>query len=118
MDFTITKFDGKKMYDGQVIEYSVKPLLGLSVKWVSQIRSVKDQREFADVQLSGPYKHWHHRHLFVEKEGKVEMIDIIHYKLPFGLLGKLAEKLIVRKKLNNIFDHRERTIQSLFKKVD
>ncbi len=116
MDFTITEFDGKKMYEGQRISYTLRPLKGLKVKWTTEIKSVKDGREFVDTQLVGPYKLWHHRHIFKEVENGIEMIDVVHYELPFGFLGRLAEKMIVRKKVEAIFDYRSTVIDGLFAK--
>ena len=55
-----------------------------------------------------------HRHLFKEVENGIEMIDIVHYKLPYGVLGKVIEKLIVKKKIERIFDYRERVITDVF----
>lgn len=114
MDFQIKDFDGKKMYGGQRIGYTVKPLLGVKVKWLTEIRSVNNKKEFVDVQLKGPYKIWHHRHLFKVKGNGVEMIDIVHYKLPFGLFGRILEKFIVKKKVEEIFDFREHIIKEIF----
>jgi ligand-binding SRPBCC domain-containing protein len=114
MDFVITEYDGKRMYEGQLISYTVKPLFGFKVKWTTEITSVTDYIEFVDRQLEGPYKIWHHRHQFKQVDGGVEMIDMVHYALPFGILGKIAEKLIVKKKVKAIFDYREKVISDLF----
>lgn len=117
MDFVIKEFDDKKMYEGQRISYTVKPFFGYPVKWVTEINSVRDQKEFVDTQIKGPYSIWHHRHLFKEIDGGIEMIDIVHYKLPFGFLGKLLERLVVRKKLESIFNYREKVIHQYFKLI-
>lgn len=115
MEFFIREYDGRKMYEGQQIAYTVIPFAGFKVKWLTEIQSVTLNREFVDLQIEGPYKIWHHRHSFKEKNGGIEMIDVVHYKLPLGLLGKLAEKLIVQRKLKEIFDYREKVITSNFK---
>ena len=118
MSFVITKFDGKKMYEGQHIEYTVKPFPFMKVKWKTEIRSVKVKKEFVDTQIKGPYKIWHHRHLFKEVEGGVEMIDMVHYALPFGFLNKFLEKLVVNARVGQIFSYREKFISDLFKKKE
>ena len=112
--FSMKDHDGRNMYEGQKISYTVKPLFGFSLLWTTEIKSVKEKKEFVDTQLVGPYKIWHHRHLFKETDHGVEMIDVVHYKLPFGMLGKLIEKLVVRKKVNKIFDYRDRQIKRIF----
>ena len=114
MSFVIKDFDGKNMYEGQRIGYTLKPLFNIPFFWLTEIRSVKDKREFVDVQLKGPYKIWHHRHLFRETKDGVEMIDMVHYKLYFGILGRLLEKLIVNRKIEHIFNFREKAIQNIF----
>ncbi len=97
---------GKRTYAGQRITYSVKPLFGIPVKWVTLIEDVQEPRSFVDSQLKGPYKYWHHRHQFSAVEGGTLMQDRVEYELPMGPLGELAHALFVRNKLKKIFDHR------------
>ena len=70
--------------------------------------------QFVDQQLKGPYSMWHHTHEFKEVDGKVEMTDTIYYVMPFGLLGRIVNYLIVRNDLNNIFKYRLKIINQLF----
>jgi len=42
------------------------------------------------------------------------MIDIIDYKLPFGVLGRLAHPILVKRKLNEIFTYRYNKLIELF----
>jgi len=44
------------------------------------------------------------------------MKDKVTYSVPFGILGQLANKLIVKSKLNEIFDYRTKIILEIFKK--
>ena len=111
----ISQFHGTKMYPGQLIEYKVSPLLGIPVYWMTEITHVADQHFFVDEQRFGPYSLWHHQHHFKIVEGGVEMVDIIHYKIPLGWLGDLANYLFVRKKLRAIFDYRYRAVAERFK---
>jgi len=71
------------MYAGQVIEYIVKPVLGIPLYWMTEITQVANQEYFIDEQRFGPYTMWHHQHHFKVIEGGVEMTDIVHYKIPF-----------------------------------
>lgn len=102
----ISLHHGSKMYAGQIIEYTVRPIFGIPVYWMTEITQVKHQDYFIDEQRFGPYKLWHHQHHFKEVEGGVEMTDIIHYRIPFGIMGRWADKLLVRKKLEDIFAFR------------
>jgi ligand-binding SRPBCC domain-containing protein len=79
----ISKHHGEKMYPGQLIEYTVKPVFNIRVYWMTEITHVEDRKFFVDEQRFGPYSLWHHQHHFTSIEGGVEMTDIVHYKLPF-----------------------------------
>lgn len=110
----ISKHHGERMYPGQLIEYKVSPLLGIKMYWMTEITQVKDGVYFIDEQRFGPYKLWHHQHHFREIPGGVEMTDIVHYKIPMGILGRLANILFVQKKLRTIFDFRYRKTEDIF----
>ena len=107
MDFNITDWDRKKAYPGQIIQYTVKPILGVKINWVTEITHVRGKEYFVDEQRFGPYTFWHHKHFIKEIEGGVIMEDVIHYKPPFGLIGVLLNFLFINSKLNSIFKHRE-----------
>ena len=102
------------MYPGQIIEYKVKPLLGFQLYGVPGDTHVKEGSYFIDEQRFGPYALWHHQHHFQRIEGGVEMTDIVHYKIPLGLLGRLANTLFVARQLRQIFDYRFKKVEELF----
>lgn len=115
MDFKIlTQLDDKEIYNGMLIDYTVKPLFGIPMHWQTMIIDVKPLDVFADTQLKGPYKLWHHTHTFIEKDGGVLMTDIVNYELPFGILGDWVHSLIVRKKIESIFAYRKQVLEKLF----
>ena len=114
MGFKIISGDDRDMYPGQIIEYIVTPVLGIPTKWVTEITHVVDRQFIVDEQRFGPYALWHHKHFIKPIQGGVIMEDIVHYKLPFGILGQLVHPIIVKPKLNEIFKHRERTLIELF----
>lgn len=116
MDFkVISKELPRHIHNGLIIDYVVRPLAGIPLKWKTQICAVNAPHSFVDEQLKGPYAYWHHEHTFEEKNGKVLMKDKVTYSPPFGVLGRLANTLIVRKKLNQIFDYRTQKILEIFK---
>ena len=102
----ISQHHGEKMYAGQLIEYKVSPILGIPLYWMTEITHVEDKKFFVDEQRFGPYSFWHHQHHFRETVEGVEMTDIVHYKIPFGFLGDIANTLMVKRQLNQIFQHR------------
>lgn len=99
-----------KMYEGQIIIYKVTPLFKIPMTWVTEITHVKDFEYFVDEQLIGPYKLWHHEHFIEEAENGVLMKDILTYQPPMGILGNIANSLIINRKINQIFDFREKNL--------
>ena len=112
----ISKHHGERMYPGQIIEYSVKPVLGIPLYWMTEITHVEDQKYFVDEQRFGPYSMWHHQHHFKAIEGGVEMTDIVHYKLPLWILGDIAHTLFVKAQLTHIFDYRFTAVENKYGK--
>ena len=114
MSFVIEDFDGKRMYPGQVITYTLKPLLGIKINWMTIITISSENQYFVDEQRFGPYALWHHKHFFEKTETGTKMTDVVHYALPFGFLGQLANKIMVKNKLKSIFEYRHKKIEELF----
>lgn len=114
MGFHIISGADESMYPGQIIQYTVSPVLGIKTKWVTEITHVIEKKYFVDEQRFGPYALWHHKHFLKEIPGGVEMIDVIDYKLPMGFLGELVHPFLVKPKLDAIFDYRYKKLIELF----
>ena len=104
------------IYEGMLIDYNVTPLLGIPMKWQTEITKVMPLVCFTDYQRKGPYKLWNHQHHFAENEDGVRMTDIIDYELPFGLLGDWVHRILVKQKLETIFDFRFQVLEKEFNK--
>ena len=87
---------------------------GLPVTWTTQIRRWDRPFRFIDVQLSGPYRLWHHTHRFEAHAGGTRMTDVVRYRLPFGIIGRAVHALKVRRDVEQIFDYRFQRIKELF----
>ncbi len=115
MGFDITSGDlPEKMYEGMIISYKVAPLSGIKTTWVTEITHIRNKEYFVDEQRVGPYALWHHQHFIEPKDNGVLMKDIVSYAPPFGFLGAIANILIIRKKLKEIFDYRTVAIEKRF----
>jgi ligand-binding SRPBCC domain-containing protein len=118
MEFKIlTKLDDKEIYEGLLIDYTVKPVWGIPLNWQTEIFKVDKPHSFADRQLKGPYKIWEHTHTFIQKENGTLMIDELKYQIPLGILGDLAHSIFVKKKVAEIFKFRERALEKIFGSV-
>lgn len=114
MGFTVLSNSGdEQIYEGMIIDYTVSPFLNIPLKWRTKIVQVEQHKSFTDFQEKGPYQYWNHFHEFIPNEKGVLMKDTVDYSLPFGVLGTIAHRLLVRRKLNQIFDFRYATLENI-----
>lgn len=118
MKFRITSdLKNISMSEGMRIEYTVRPVANVPLKWITLISDVNAPYQFKDRQIKGPFKVWEHTHTFEEKDDGVEMTDVVQYALPLGFLGTIAHLIMVKKQLKGIFDYRRTVIEELFQKA-
>jgi ligand-binding SRPBCC domain-containing protein len=70
--FQVTTKPPIAMEAGTIIDYRLR-LYGVPVRWRSCIEVFDPERSFTDVQVSGPYRSWTHRHDFLEVPGGTEV---------------------------------------------
>ncbi|ASK62249.1 hypothetical protein CFK37_08785 [Virgibacillus phasianinus] len=114
MRFEVKDVPPQQMYPGMIIKYHLQPLLGVKLNWVTEITHVAAPNYFVDEQRFGPYRFWHHQHHFKENKHGTEMKDIVHYVLPFSVIGRTVHKWNIEKKLKDIFQYREDKLKQLF----
>jgi len=117
LKLNITSEFPDRMYTGMIITYTAAPLLNIPMTWVTEITHVEEPDFFIDEQRFGPYKFWHQQHRFKEIEGGAEITDLVHYALPLDPLSRIANSLIVRKQLDEIFDFRSEYLEKRFGKI-
>lgn len=103
-----------EMYQGMIIRYRVSPLLKIPTEWITEITHVSKPHYFVDIQLKGPYRIWHHQHFFEKTANGINLIDIVNYSLPLGILGDFVAGKLVRKKVESIFRYRSKIIDNVF----
>lgn len=114
MGFNTLSGDDRPMFPGQIIHYTITPLFGIRMEWITEITHVEQGLYFVDEQRNGPYAFWHHKHFLREIPGGVEMEDLIHYKVPMGFLGRLFHPILVKPNLERIFEFRRKKLIELF----
>jgi ligand-binding SRPBCC domain-containing protein len=118
MGFTVLSDDNREqIFEGMIIDYNVSPILKVPLKWRTRITQVEFHKSFTDFQEKGPYKYWNHFHEFIPNKGGVMMKDTVNYEMPFGVLGNMAHRLFVKKKLADIFDYRYDILDQLFNQI-
>lgn len=108
--------DDEEIYEGMLIDYFVSPFFGIKLKWQTEITQVEKEKSFTDFQKKGPFKLWNHHHEFIENKDGVLMTDIVTYELPLGFLGEIAHKIMVKNKLETIFNYRYKILENKFNK--
>lgn len=102
-----------EMKDGAVIDYTIT-FYGQDLRWTTLITLFDRPHKFVDVQLKGPYSFWHHTHTFTATQEGTSITDEVRYTMPFGVLGRIAHALVVRRQLDKIFAFRQQQISALF----
>jgi ligand-binding SRPBCC domain-containing protein len=102
-----------------VLSFRVVPGLPFRGKWVARITECEINNFFADVQVKGPFKSWHHRHEFVRqtRDGAPGTLirDVVAYEVGFGPLGSLADRIFVRRRLQQTFAWRQKAVRELLR---
>ena len=114
LSFETTSDVPPQMYAGLIITYRIRPLFNLPSAWVTEITHVREPHYFVDEQRFGPYRFWHHQHFFREAAGGTEVRDLVHYALRGGPLAGLADALLVRRRLEEIFSFRREVLARMF----
>jgi ligand-binding SRPBCC domain-containing protein len=100
---------------GAVLEFRLRWLGIVPLRWRAFVREWDPPYRFVDVQVRGPFARWEHRHRFLEEGGGTWVEDRVTYRLPLGVLGRLAHALVVRRQLRALWEHRHRQLAALVK---
>jgi ligand-binding SRPBCC domain-containing protein len=114
MDFRIGEGASERMYAGMIISYRLRPIGHFWSRWVTEITHVDAPHFFVDEQRIGPYRFWHHKHYFSQVADGVQVVDVVHYEVPFGLFGRLIHNLFIAKRLHRIFDYRAKALSDRY----
>lgn len=105
LDFRMLDRSKAEVFEGADFDYTIR-WFTFNFYWRSRIIGYNPPESFTDVQVKGPYPYWSHLHTFIEKDGSTLMKDEVNYRLPFGLLGLLLHRFIIRRQLGDIFRYR------------
>ena len=111
--FKVLNKSTEKIHEGTELSYKLK-IHGIPLDWTSKITHWNPVNGFIDTQVKGPYKKWHHEHIFQDLGDGCLMTDIITYQLPMGWLGEVVGSNWVRSDLKKIFDYRRKVIYERF----
>lgn len=81
---------------------------GLPLQMTSRITEMETPDYFVDEQVKGPFRRFRHVHEFSQDPAGTTMVDRIEFAAPFGLIGCLAEKLVLARYLRKLIETRNR----------
>lgn len=84
---------------------------GIRQKLTSKITDFDRPSYFVDEQVKGAFTSIYHEHLFEQSANKVIMKDIFEFHSPFGIFGKVFNKLILTSYLKNLLTDRNNVIK-------
>lgn len=85
---------------------------GFYIKHQSIISEMEFPNYFIDKQLKGKFKKFKHTHTFIKENNAILMIDELVYEVPFGIIGKLFDKLLLKNHLTQFIIERNNFIKS------
>ncbi len=113
LDFRVLRQTSREIMAGTLIDYKLARH-GPPIDWRSRIEEWCPPFRFVDLQLKGPYRLWHHTHLFEPLDGGTLMRDLVRFSVPFGTFGDLSAGGLVRRDVEQIFDYRAERISAIF----
>jgi len=92
---------------------NVKQFGLFSMRWHVKITEYEPPLLMTDVQISGPFKSWKQTRRFKSVPGGTELTDIVDYEPPFGWLGRIANSLLIRRQITQMFAYRQEATKRL-----
>lgn len=83
-----------------------------ALRWVLEHRDLLDRRQFCDVQIAGPFAKWSHTHRFTPDRDGAVLEDLIDYKLPLGVIGRVLLGRRVLRSLRRAFRFRHARLRN------
>jgi ligand-binding SRPBCC domain-containing protein len=86
---------------------------GVYLKHKSKITEMELPAYFVDEMEQGHFKSFRHEHSFVAQNGTTVMIDFLQYETPYGIFGKLFDKMLLKKHLTDFLLKRNEFVKNL-----
>lgn len=95
----------------------------MRTSWVARIEDFHWNERFCDRQVEGPFRYWRHCHRVQEwqsestgEEGTL-IIDTVEYELPVHRFERMANRLIVKPRIESVFRHRQTRTEQLLREL-
>ena len=95
---------------GQEVTWEARHF-GIWWRITSRITEFDRPRSFVDEMQHGPFAAFRHEHRFVQSDSITAMIDRVDYRLPLGILGRIADALLVKRYTRHLLEVRNHYIK-------
>ena len=95
---------------GESVTWEAKHL-GLVRHLTSKITEFEAPNYFVDEMVSGAFKSFKHEHIFQPYEKNTLMINRLFFESPFGIIGKFANVLFLKKYMTDLLGTRSLAIK-------
>lgn len=108
--------------EGAMVELRVRPLPLIATRWLMRFDVFEPPADgrpgrLQDTQQRGPFRAWRQLREFIPDGADACLLrDTVEYALPFGALGRLLDRLVVRREVRKMFAHRQATIKWLLER--
>lgn len=86
---------------------------GLKLQHQSKITQMQFPNNFTDEMVKGCFKSFKHEHTFTFKNGITIMEEKLIYATPYGIFGKIFDKIVLKKHLTNFLLGRNKSLKNL-----
>jgi len=86
---------------------------GIRQRLTAKITEMNRPYHFTDVQVKGAFHSFSHRHLFTENKDGTIMKDIFEYRAPLGVLGKIADRVFLKRYMENFLSLRAEELKQI-----
>lgn len=86
---------------------------GVRQRFTSRITEYESPVRFVDEMVRGAFKRFRHVHEFESADRGTLMADLVEYVSPLGLLGRLADWLVVKRYLTRLLEERNNHLKRL-----
>lgn len=102
----VQKANISKIGSRAIIEQKVFGLI--PSRWVAEHTAYDPPQMFEDIQVSGPFASWRHRHIVEPHPEGAVLRDEIEFEPPMSFLGELAAPFLIMPKIEKMFEYRHR----------
>ena len=101
--------EGGVFREGSTVTWRARHF-GIPFRLRSRVFDIDAPRGFRDRQIAGPFASFLHEHTFAEHPQGTLMRDVVTFRSPFGPLGRLVDRAIMRAHLQRVIAERNRTL--------